>query len=90
VSGKKATIDKAGRLVIPKAIRDAIGLRPGTVLDVRCTDGRIEIEPEPVPVRLVRRGRLLVAVAEAPEEPLTPEIVERTRAAIARERFPYV
>jgi AbrB family looped-hinge helix DNA binding protein len=86
----KITIDKAGRLVIPKAIRDAMGLSPGTVLDVRCTEGRIEIEPESVPVRLVRRGRLLVAVAEGSMKPLTPEVVERTRDAIARERFPYI
>lgn len=27
----KATIDKAGRLVIPKFLRDRVGLRPGEV-----------------------------------------------------------
>lgn len=27
----QATIDKAGRLVIPKQLRDQLGLRPGTV-----------------------------------------------------------
>ena len=27
----RSTIDKAGRLVIPKTLRDQIGLRPGTV-----------------------------------------------------------
>lgn len=29
--GMKATIDAAGRLVIPKPIRDRLGLRPGEV-----------------------------------------------------------
>ncbi len=42
----KTTIDAAGRLVIPKKIREEAGLKPGTALDVRVRDGVIEIEPE--------------------------------------------
>jgi len=86
----KATIDKAGRVVIPKKIRDAAGLHPGMVLDVRCRDGRIEIEPRAAPIRLVRRGRFLVAVPDEPGEPLTTEMVEEIREAIQRDRFPYI
>lgn len=29
--GMRATIDKAGRLVIPKSLRDRLGFRPGEV-----------------------------------------------------------
>lgn len=83
------TIDKAGRVVIPKEIREAAGLRPGMALAIRCRDGRVEIEAVLTPIRLVRRGRFLVAVADEPVERLTPEMVEETRAAIRRERFPY-
>ena len=41
----KATIDAAGRLVIPKRIRREAGLESGAELEIRFEDGRIEIEP---------------------------------------------
>lgn len=82
----KTTIDPAGRLVIPKEIRREAGLRPGMLLDVRLREGRIEIEPAPLPVKLVRKGKLLVAVAAKDVPTLTSETVERTRRAIRRER----
>lgn len=59
----QTTIDSAGRMVIPKAVREAAGLRPGDPLDVRYRDGRIEIEPLAEQVRLVREGPFLVADA---------------------------
>jgi AbrB family looped-hinge helix DNA binding protein len=79
-------MDRAGRLVIPKAIRHQAGLRPGTPLEVRWQDGRIEIEPAPVPVSLVRRGRLLVAVPAVEVEPLTAETIEATRRGLQLQR----
>lgn len=84
----KTTIDAAGRLVIPKEIRREAGLKPGMPLEVRWAEGRIEIAPAPLSVKLVRRGRLLVAVPQKDVGPLTVETVERTRGAIRRERFP--
>jgi len=72
------TIDSAGRLVIPKAIRDAVGLVPGQRLRIEARDGRVEIAPEPVEMRLVRRGKGLVAEAEAEMPPLTADLVRET------------
>lgn len=82
----KTTIDSAGRLVIPKEIRRKAGLEPGVPLDVRWADGRIEIEPATMPMRLVRRGRLLVAVPETDIDMLRADVVEQTREALRRER----
>ena len=82
----KITIDAAGRLVIPKEIRREAGLTPGMPLEVRWEGGRIEITPAPLPVKLVRRGRLLVAVPKSDVSPLKAETVERTRGAIRRQR----
>jgi AbrB family looped-hinge helix DNA binding protein len=82
----KTTIDSAGRLVIPKEIRRDAGLRPGMPLEVRLGEGRIEITPAPLPVKLVRRGRLLVAVPHKNVAPLTEETVARTRQAVRQKR----
>ena len=85
--GMRTTIDGAGRLVIPKEIRRESGLKPGMPLEIRYEDGRIEIEPAPLPVKLIRKGWLLVAVPEIEVPSMAPEIVEQTRDEIQRERM---
>ena len=80
------TMDSAGRLVIPREIRREAGLEPHTPLDVRWRDGVIEIEPQPLAVKLVKRGRLTVAVPRGKVTPLTAATVERTRRSIRRGR----
>jgi AbrB family looped-hinge helix DNA binding protein len=55
------TIDNAGRVVIPKPIRDAAGIKPGSPLQIQYRDGRIEIEPKSPPARLIRKGGVVVA-----------------------------
>jgi AbrB family looped-hinge helix DNA binding protein len=82
----RTTIDAAGRLVIPSAVRRQAGLRPGMPLEVRWRDGRIEIEPAPLLVRLERRGRLLVAVPQEEVQPLAATAVEAAREALRDER----
>ena len=72
------TIDRVGRLVIPKEIRDEAGIEPGMVLEVRCRDGRIEIEPRRRPIRIVKKGRLQVAESVETGEPLTRKVVSKT------------
>lgn len=54
----RATIDKAGRLVIPKSLRDSVGLRPG-VVDVRADGAGIRVDV-PAEESLEERGGRLV------------------------------
>lgn len=57
----KATIDKAGRVVIPASIRERAGLLAGAELDVTLEDSAIRLERVAPGPRLVRVGRRLVA-----------------------------
>ncbi|MDQ3319435.1 MAG: AbrB/MazE/SpoVT family DNA-binding domain-containing protein, partial [Actinomycetota bacterium] len=49
----RTTIDRAGRLVVPKPLRDELGLQPGQELELQARDGRLEVEPATTPVTLV-------------------------------------
>lgn len=64
--------------MIPKPIRDELGLRGGEELEVIERDGRIEIEPAPAAMRLVKRGHVLVAQMDEGVPALTDEIVRDT------------
>ncbi len=39
----RTTIDVAGRIVVPKVLRDQLGFTPGAELEVDAVDGRLEI-----------------------------------------------
>ena len=57
----RTTIDKAGRVVVPAAVRERLGLEPGTVLQVTVEETGIRLEPVAPGPQLVRVGRRLVA-----------------------------
>lgn len=46
----RTTIDAAGRIVVPKPLRDELGFTAGTELELEAIDGRLEIA---VPSRVV-------------------------------------
>ena len=75
----EVSIDRAGRIVVPKALRDALQLKPGARLEARQEDGHIVLAPRPVAMRLVRKGRGLVV---APAKPLPPLRAAQVRAVL--------
>jgi len=80
----KAVVDSAGRVVIPKALREALGFRPGQALEARATDGRLELEIAPTPLKLKRRGNGVVAVPDSELPPLTADQVRETLERVRR------
>ena len=80
----KTALDSAGRLVIPKALRQALGLRPGQELEIRAGDGRLEIEVAATPMRLEKRGKGMVAVPKGELPQLTADEVRETLERVRR------
>jgi len=78
----RIAIDRAGRIVVPKSLRQALGLRPGQPLEIRAGDGRLEIAA--TPMRLKKRGKAPVAVPNTNLPPLTADQVRETLEQVRR------
>jgi AbrB family looped-hinge helix DNA binding protein len=84
----KVAMDSAGRLVLPKAIREEADLRPGEPMEVAFRDGRIEIEPVSREVRIRRERGFTVAEPVSPMGVLREKTVRKTRERLRSSRKP--
>lgn len=57
----RTTIDKAGRVVIPAAVRERAGFTAGSELEITADDRGIRLERVAAGPRLVKVGKRLVA-----------------------------
>jgi AbrB family looped-hinge helix DNA binding protein len=62
----EAVVDQAGRVVLPKPIRDALGLLPGTKVDITPYGAGAQIVPAGRTARLVDEQGVLVAAGDTP------------------------
>ena len=60
----EAAIDSVGRIVVPKALRDRLGLAPGSVVDITQYGDGLHVAPSGRTARLEQRGGHLVAVSD--------------------------
>lgn len=73
----EATLDKFGRIVIPKAVRDHLGLTPGSVLDIKGDAEEIVLRPLRAEPDLIDKDGVLVFTGKAEEN--LERAVERQR-----------
>lgn len=58
------TLDRFGRVVIPKELRQSLGLLPGSPLRIEQRDSELALCPVAEEPRLVQKGGVLVAQGE--------------------------
>ena len=76
----RASIDKAGRLVVPKPLRDALGLWPGEV-ELTADGAALRVEPVSDDSLVEEDGRLIIPAAGTP---IDDELVRGLRDADQR------
>jgi AbrB family looped-hinge helix DNA binding protein len=78
------SIDSAGRVVVPKQMRDALGFSPGAKLEIDIVNGHLELSAPHKPAKLVRGPHGLSFATTG--TPITDEDVRRTLEAVRERR----
>jgi AbrB family looped-hinge helix DNA binding protein len=79
----RVAIDAVGRIVIPKPMRDVLGIDGPTELELTERDGALELTVPYIKAHLEERDGFIVIVPDQPVPPLTTEMV---REEIERSR----
>ena len=61
----RTTIDAVGRVVVPKPLRDALGLTPGSTVDISRYGAGLQLVPSGRTARLAEEDGVLVATGES-------------------------
>jgi AbrB family looped-hinge helix DNA binding protein len=77
------TIDKAGRIVLPKPVRDRLQIAPGDQLRIESDDDRIILRPARGAAQLRKKRGVWVYRSD---EPLSASTVQETLERVRRER----
>jgi len=75
-------VDTKGRVVLPKAVRERLGIDPGTEVTVREEDGRVVIEPEDDPEAIIDDLETMIASADA-----SPTVNEADRDPVVEDHL---
>jgi AbrB family looped-hinge helix DNA binding protein len=79
----RVAIDGVGRIVIPKPMREELGIDGPTELELNASDGRLELTVPDIPAHIEIRDGFAVIV---PDQPMAPLTAAMTREAIERSR----
>jgi AbrB family looped-hinge helix DNA binding protein len=81
------TIDKAGRVVLPKPVREALQISPGDSLELESSDDHIVLRPAVGKGRMYKKQGMWVFDSGIP---LSAETVNRTIRRVRAERDRHV
>lgn len=77
-------VDEAGRLVLPKDIREALGVCGRATLQAEVVNGTVQISPSEAAGSLQQRGKRKVFSGKLPEDWDSGEAVLKVRAGRVR------
>ena len=78
-NGMNVRIDRAGRVVLPKPLRDKLGLKAGSELDLSEAETGILLTPIQEKPSLIRRNGLLIHTGKLPKGYRWDEILDHDR-----------
>jgi AbrB family looped-hinge helix DNA binding protein len=79
INGMRVTIDAAGRIVVPKPLRDRLRLREGSTLEIEENASSFLLRPVTQNPVIELRDGLLVYVGEVPRSVRQDKLVEDLR-----------
>jgi AbrB family looped-hinge helix DNA binding protein len=80
---RRLTLDKAGRIVLPKPLRDELRLEPGDTLEIESSSDEITLRPTRGQAQLRKKQGVWVFRSG---EPLSQATVDRTVQEVRQER----
>lgn len=83
------TIDRAGRIVVPKALRERFGLYPGTELDIEAADDGLHLRARNSGPAFIEKDGVLVHHAADPAIEIdVADFINRERQGRATSHMP--
>jgi AbrB family looped-hinge helix DNA binding protein len=79
MNGMKVTIDRVGRIIVPKPLRDRLRLLEGSTLEIEENASSFLLRPVTQNPVIVARDGLLVYVGEVPRSVRQDKLVEDVR-----------
>ncbi len=80
----RVTIDGAGRIVIPKAMRESLGLSANSEIDIMSDGGGLRLDPVSVEPRSIDRSDGLVRLSKVDGPVITDDHVRALRDSAQR------
>jgi AbrB family looped-hinge helix DNA binding protein len=62
----ETTVDSVGRIVVPKQLRDSLGMQPGTTVEISAYGAGLQVLPAGRTARIVEVDGHIVAASDTP------------------------